>query len=32
MLQDYLLKHHTKDLEEILNATQDHVFYSIQVK
>lgn len=31
MLQDYLLKHHTKDLEEILNATQDHVFYSIQV-
>ncbi|XP_012055437.1 PREDICTED: DNA helicase MCM9-like [Atta cephalotes] len=31
MLEDYLLKHHTKDLEDILNATEDHLFYSIYV-
>ncbi|XP_071564040.1 DNA helicase MCM9 isoform X1 [Temnothorax nylanderi] len=31
MLQDYLLKHHTKDLEDILNATEDHLVYSIYV-
>lgn len=32
MLEDYLLKHHTKDLEEILNTAKDDVFYSIEVK
>lgn len=31
MLQDYLLKHHAKDLEDVLNATEDHLFYSIYV-
>ncbi|KMQ93010.1 dna replication licensing factor mcm9 [Lasius niger] len=31
MLEDYLLKHHTKDLEEILNTAKDDVFYSIEV-
>ncbi|XP_012538630.1 DNA helicase MCM9 [Monomorium pharaonis] len=31
MLQDYLLKHHTKDLEDILNAPEDHLSYSIHI-
>lgn len=32
MLQDYLLKYYTKELEEILDAKEDNLFYSIQVK
>lgn len=32
MLQDYLLKYHVEELEEILDATEDHSFYSICVK
>ncbi|XP_011862077.1 PREDICTED: DNA helicase MCM9-like [Vollenhovia emeryi] len=31
MLQDYLLKYHAKDLEDILNATEDYLFYSVYI-
>ncbi|EFN88385.1 DNA replication licensing factor MCM9 [Harpegnathos saltator] len=31
MLEDYLLKYHIKELEEILNAADDHMFYSIHI-
>ncbi|KAL6263429.1 hypothetical protein P5V15_006219 [Pogonomyrmex californicus] len=31
MLEDYLLKHHANDLENILNAAEKHMVYSIYV-
>ncbi|EZA51963.1 DNA replication licensing factor MCM9 [Ooceraea biroi] len=31
MIKDYLLQHHTKELEDILNATDEHSVYSIYV-
>ncbi|KAL0100732.1 hypothetical protein PUN28_019248 [Cardiocondyla obscurior] len=31
MFENYLLKHHAKDLEDILNAGENHLFYSIHV-